>query len=71
MFNDCMEMGWFCDGDGCGLGWHDQKIHFPFRSIVPTCGYQKGRTDQAEIIKDFSYLRPILNPLSSYMFHLL
>ena len=62
VFNDCMEWANIPRWDGYRLGWHCQKIHFPFLVMVKCAisGYQKGWLI-ARIIKDFPYLRLILN----------
>ena len=45
VFNDCMEWVNIPRWGGYRLGWHGQKIHFPFLVKCAISGYQKGLVD--------------------------
>jgi hypothetical protein len=45
VFNDCMEWVNIPRWDGYRLGWHGQKIQFPFLVKCAIGGYQKGLVD--------------------------
>ena len=45
VFNDCMEWASIPRWGGYRLGWHGQKIHFPFLVKCAISGYQKGLVD--------------------------